>query len=181
MVCVTLLGCSAARPLLCYLGRHIQCQDDLVISGHRGYIFLFFSVALVLFSCFINPRSIVIHATTTAHLHARFRVCSAAMRRASPVWKSMLFGPWKEAKPAQGDWIVDLPEDKPWPLAMAHGIFEKIPKYLSLQELNELLIHTENYDLIHLPATMGRHLARDRQGPDVPLAELGSPQDVNTS
>ncbi|KAL1839663.1 hypothetical protein VTJ49DRAFT_1273 [Mycothermus thermophilus] len=27
-----------------------------------------------------------------------FKVCSSTMRRPSPVWKAMLFGPWKEAK-----------------------------------------------------------------------------------
>jgi hypothetical protein len=44
-----------------------------------------------------------------------FKVCSSAMRRASPVMKAMLFGPWKEAKPADETqpWIVDLPEDDP--------------------------------------------------------------------
>jgi hypothetical protein len=83
-----------------------------------------------------------------------FKVCSAAMRRASPVWKTMLFGPWKEAKPLQGSWIVDLPEDKPWPmgiiLAIIHGTFLEIPKSVSLSQLNDILIHTEKYDLIHI-------------------------------
>ncbi|KAK4240557.1 hypothetical protein C8A03DRAFT_41973 [Achaetomium macrosporum] len=83
-----------------------------------------------------------------------FKVCSAAMRRASPVWKSMLFGPWNEAKPAQGDWIVYLPEDEPWPirviLAIAHGAFEQVPKSISLSKLDCILIPIEKYDLIHI-------------------------------
>ncbi|KAL2121371.1 hypothetical protein VTJ04DRAFT_5398 [Mycothermus thermophilus] len=42
-----------------------------------------------------------------------FKVCSSALRRASPTFKAMLFGPWKEAKPATGPWCVDLPDDSP--------------------------------------------------------------------
>lgn len=46
---------------------------------------------------------------------AFFRVCASTLRRASPFWKAMLFGPWKESKPADGtdSWIVDLPKDDP--------------------------------------------------------------------
>lgn len=32
-----------------------------------------------------------------------FKVCSAALRRASHVCKAMLFGPWKEARPEAGE------------------------------------------------------------------------------
>ena len=52
-----------------------------------------------------------------------FRVCSAALRRASAVWKSMLFGPWVEAKPAEGDWTVNLPEDNPESFNVLLAIF----------------------------------------------------------
>jgi hypothetical protein len=45
------------------------------------------------------------------------------MRRASPVWKAMLFGPWQELKPAHGDWIADLPEDKPWSFKIVFAMF----------------------------------------------------------
>ncbi|KAK4033621.1 hypothetical protein C8A01DRAFT_19460 [Parachaetomium inaequale] len=83
-----------------------------------------------------------------------FKVCSATMRRASPVWKNMLFGPWKEAKPAQGDWVVDLPEDKPSTietiLSIIHGLFASVPKSVSLPVLNDILIYADKYDLIHI-------------------------------
>lgn len=83
-----------------------------------------------------------------------FRACSAAMRRASPVWKTMLFGPWQEAKPAHGDWVVNFPEDKPWPLrvvlAMVHGNFDAVPDCPSLEQLHGILMLTDKYDMIRV-------------------------------
>lgn len=83
-----------------------------------------------------------------------FRACSAALRRASPVWKAMLFGPWQEAKPAHGDWIVDFPEDKPWSfrvvLAMVHGSFDAVPDCPSLEQLHDILMLTDKYDMIRV-------------------------------
>ena len=50
-------------------------------------------------------------------------VCSRSMRRASPVWKKMLYGNFKEAKPAQGQWTVSLPDDEPEPmLTILHAV-----------------------------------------------------------
>ncbi|KAK4099212.1 hypothetical protein N658DRAFT_517483 [Parathielavia hyrcaniae] len=84
-----------------------------------------------------------------------FRVCSATMRRTSPVWKNMLFGVWKEAKPTAGPWVVDLPEDKPEPvhglLAIIHSKFHlvhssyRIPR---LSQLHDILVVTDKYDMI---------------------------------
>lgn len=79
------------------------------------------------------------------------KVCSAAMRRASAVWKTMLFGPWKEAKPTEGRWIVHLPEDQPWPLRIlleiAHGNFASVSKRASFWDVYAILIVTDKYDL----------------------------------
>ncbi len=67
-----------------------------------------------------------------------FQVCSAALRRASPVWKAMLSGPWAEAAAAQDadDWTIDLPEDNPEALetllSILHGSFDSVPKVISL-------------------------------------------------
>jgi hypothetical protein len=81
-----------------------------------------------------------------------FKVCSATMRRSSPVWKSMLFGPWTEAKPTQGDWIVELPEDSAEVLkillSIVHGRFEVVPKNIALTLLYDMLIVTDKYDMI---------------------------------
>ncbi|KAK4184391.1 hypothetical protein QBC35DRAFT_391772, partial [Podospora australis] len=47
-------------------------------------------------------------------LECLFLVDSRALRRASPVWKSMLYGGWAEGKPTDGSqWVVSLPEDDP--------------------------------------------------------------------
>lgn len=83
-----------------------------------------------------------------------FRVCSAALRRASAVWKSMLFGSWIDAKPAEGDWTVDFPEDNPESfnvlLAILHGKFLAVPSVVSLDCLCAILVLADKYDLIHL-------------------------------
>jgi hypothetical protein len=83
-----------------------------------------------------------------------FKVCSAALRRASPVWKVMLFGPFAEAKPAEGDWVVELPEDNPETLkillGLLHGVFAAIPPTLPLAVLCRVLVVADKYDLFHL-------------------------------
>ncbi|KAL2177800.1 uncharacterized protein P884DRAFT_243128 [Thermothelomyces heterothallicus CBS 202.75] len=80
-----------------------------------------------------------------------FRVCSATMRRASPIWKVMLFGPWKEAKPTEGNWCVDLPDDNPWPtgilLAIIHSKFDLVQQVKSLDEVHEILLLADKYDM----------------------------------
>jgi hypothetical protein len=81
-----------------------------------------------------------------------FRVCSAAMRRASPVWKSMLFGPWSEAKPRRGNWVVNLPEDNPAPLlvilTIIHGRFSDVPRGMWIPQLYDVLVVLDKYDLM---------------------------------
>ncbi|AEO60740.1 hypothetical protein MYCTH_2310277 [Thermothelomyces thermophilus ATCC 42464] len=83
-----------------------------------------------------------------------FRVCSATMRRASPIWKIMLFGPWKEAKPTEGNWRVDLPDDNPWPmgilLAIIHSKFGLVQRVESLGEVHEILLVADKYDMTAL-------------------------------
>lgn len=64
-----------------------------------------------------------------------FKVCSAALRRASPVLKAMLFGPWKVSKPSNGTaWVVDLREDSDVALAfilpIIHGQLRNVPRKL---------------------------------------------------
>lgn len=63
----------------------------------------------------------------------RFQVCSATLRRASPVFKKMLYGPWSTSKPSDpcAKWIVNLPENDNHAmganLAILNSLFEKIP------------------------------------------------------
>jgi hypothetical protein len=71
-------------------------------------------------------------------------VASAALRRASSVRKSMLFAPWTDAKPAQGNWTVDLPEDNPEAfkvlVSILHESFGTVPKLASLDFLCGILV-----------------------------------------
>jgi len=85
-----------------------------------------------------------------------FRVCSASLRRASPVWKAMFFGPFTEAeaRPPHGDWVVALPEDNPETLGVLleilHGGFARVPTTVSLDFLCGILVVADKYDLFHL-------------------------------
>lgn len=83
-----------------------------------------------------------------------FQVCSATLRRASPVWKAMLFGPWAESKQSNQeneDWIVSLPADSPCTLkivlAIIHGQFELVPERLEIAAFSDILKLTDKYDL----------------------------------
>lgn len=85
----------------------------------------------------------------------RYRVCSATLRRHSPVWKTMLFGPWKESKPAtEGEWVVELPEDPPYEmqtiLYIIHGLVDKVPEALSGDSVFRLLILLNKYDMTRI-------------------------------
>lgn len=93
------------------------------------------------------------------HRTATVFVCeSKTLSRASPVWKAMLYGPWRESRdsnnPAQGEWVVELPDDKPEPMAMVlniiHSRFETLPDVQSkdsIPELYELAVLSDKYDL----------------------------------
>lgn len=83
----------------------------------------------------------------------RFRVCSGAFHRQSPVWKAMLFGPWSESKPSSNNgekWIVQLPEDPTRPMSfilrMIHGRFDIVPDKIGLGDLYDILVLTK-YDM----------------------------------
>lgn len=82
----------------------------------------------------------------------RFRVCSNALRRQSPVWKQMLFGPWKEAKPTDGSaWIVEFPDDTADPLHILlfiiHGKFDPVPPHPTVSRIHSILILAHKYDI----------------------------------
>ncbi|KAH8884988.1 hypothetical protein GQ53DRAFT_605071, partial [Thozetella sp. PMI_491] len=84
-----------------------------------------------------------------------YRVCSKSLSRASKVWKAMLYGRFAERQPADitQAWVVALPDDDPAALTIflniIHGSFE-IPQALELQELLNLTILSNKYDLAHL-------------------------------
>lgn len=95
----------------------------------------------------------------------RFRVCSRAMRRASPVWKAMLSGPWQERKPepaADGtpvEWVVALPDDHPVGiavvLAVIHGRLDLVPTWPNRirrehEAMSAILSAADKYDVVQL-------------------------------
>ncbi|KAK2729034.1 hypothetical protein CKAH01_10605 [Colletotrichum kahawae] len=81
-------------------------------------------------------------------------VCSRALARHSPVFKTMLSGPFAEAcRPADGSqWVVEVLEDnhKQFPvfLSIIHGCFQDVPKELDIQDLGALLVIVEKYDAL---------------------------------
>ncbi|KAF9876614.1 nuclear pore protein-like protein [Colletotrichum karsti] len=88
----------------------------------------------------------------TGEAERSFRVCASALRRSSQVWKKMLFGPFKESKPAFGVWEVSLPEDNPVALGIllhiVHANFPLVPHKPNLKELYEVFRLANKYDMI---------------------------------
>ena len=82
-----------------------------------------------------------------------FLVCPKTLARASPVFKAMLYGDFKEARPANPteSWIIELPEDDADSTGILfniiHSCFDRIPDILSLHQLFALLIVTEKYNM----------------------------------
>jgi hypothetical protein len=74
------------------------------------------------------------------------------MRRASNVWKKMLFGGYKESRPADDrERLASLPGDKSEPLLVIlniiHGNFGLVPPKPTLSELYGILEVTNKYDM----------------------------------
>ncbi|KAK4199184.1 hypothetical protein QBC40DRAFT_228378 [Triangularia verruculosa] len=120
----------------------------------------------------VGPASRQEYSTDEIEFHVtRFQVCSATLRRASPFFKSMLFGPWVHSKPSDPDatWVVDLPEDDDGAmeviLNILHGRFNKVPRCDSTREdvpegftpypfdtdlLYDIVVAVDKYDLFHV-------------------------------
>ncbi|KAL8405018.1 hypothetical protein RB594_009776 [Gaeumannomyces avenae] len=81
----------------------------------------------------------------------KFIVCSRALSRASPVFSTMLNGPWTEKQPVSGDWVVELPDDDPTSLrrvlTIIHGRFREVPDTIPLEDLHRLCICVDKYDI----------------------------------
>ncbi|KAK4239774.1 hypothetical protein C8A03DRAFT_13842 [Achaetomium macrosporum] len=84
-----------------------------------------------------------------------FKVCSATLRRVSPVFKAMLFGTWIESKPPRHSgrqWMVSLPEDDPSAmrviLHIVHGHFDKVPASSTSYALSDLVVTADKYDML---------------------------------
>lgn len=82
-----------------------------------------------------------------------FVVCSKTLSRASKVFKAMLYGNFMESAPEnkQREWTVALPADNPKPLAtilyIAHSKFNKVPESVTRDELFQITVLTDKYDM----------------------------------
>lgn len=110
-----------------------------------------------------------------------FRVCPRTMARASVVWRKLLFGGFAESKqPKESDWIVSLPDDLPQPMAtllgIVHAKFDQVPSTVKTQELYDIAVLTDKYDLTHILKPWSRTWIRQawnsgKEGP-VPKTQL---------
>lgn len=106
----------------------------------------------------IDPDGdLLLYTKPDSRLEGRFifRVCSAALRRHSPVWKAMLFGPWKESKPADdSEWAVEFPDDPAYEfqivLNIIHGCVDRVPSSLDIDTFFKLLILVNKYNIAHI-------------------------------
>lgn len=88
-------------------------------------------------------------------------VCSRALSRVSPVFDKMLYGRFAESKAeANGEWLVQLPEDDPTAMPLLlniiHGRFSDVVHPRTEQELFEITVLTDKYDLTHLLRPWGQ-------------------------
>jgi hypothetical protein len=90
-------------------------------------------------------------------------VCSRAVARASHVWKKMLYGRFAEAKPKEGEWAVELPEDDAEAVGafmnIIHFRFDSFPgrSDLTIKFLFQLAIIADKYDVTHLLRPWSSH------------------------
>lgn len=79
-----------------------------------------------------------------------FQVSKSSFRHASKIWKNMLDGGWAEGEM----WEIRLPEDSCFAielvLRIAHLQLDTLPAKLTQEELTELAILSDKYDLKHL-------------------------------
>ncbi|KAL8306272.1 hypothetical protein RB600_008926 [Gaeumannomyces tritici] len=82
---------------------------------------------------------------------ALFTVCSRALSRASPVFNTMLNGPWAEKRPDVGNWVLKLPEDSPKAfrivLNILHCHFRNVPEFITLEDLYRVCICVDKYSI----------------------------------
>lgn len=86
---------------------------------------------------------------------ATFQVCSRALARSAKFWEKMLYGSFAEGQAGQqdgSDWVVLLPDDRPEDLRIlcfaVHGNFDALPGDIAQDELLDLTVLAEKYDMI---------------------------------
>lgn len=108
-----------------------------------------------------------------------FVVCSRALARASKPFKTMLYGGFAESKHRKldPDWTITLPEDNPRALAtllnIHHGRFSKIPAVVTRDELFQITILTDKYDMTEILQPWARAWIRPFTPKDYPFSKQG--------
>lgn len=100
---------------------------------------------------YLDPRGdLTLHVSESDTVH-EFVVCSRTVARSSSVFCPMLYGGFAESKSTENKWIVNLPDDLPFPLFVIlyiiHGYVDDLPKVLQQDELYEVLVVSEKYDM----------------------------------
>lgn len=84
-----------------------------------------------------------------------FLVCSRALARSAPFWKTLLYGPFAEGNPADGhDWMVELPEDHPGAIEVILNLIHwpGLPEKIACVDLDlafEVTVLTNKYSMTH--------------------------------
>lgn len=102
-------------------------------------------------SFYFDPRGdLTLHVAENDTTY-EFVVCSRTLARSSSVFCRMLYGGFAESNSTENKWIVNLPDDLPLPLFLIlyiiHGLVDDLPKVLGQDELYEVLVVTEKYDM----------------------------------
>lgn len=137
---------SPPSAALAFKGASWDCLGDAMKSLSCGKAFYFDS-----------RGDLVLKVGEAFHKGGReFVVCSRTVARWSKVFNAMFFGGFAESisSARDGTWTVALPEDRAAPvfliLAIIHGTHQPIPMDLGRDELFDLLIVTEKYDMTHV-------------------------------
>lgn len=87
----------------------------------------------------------------------------------SPVFRAMLRKDFAESEVnnRRGDWVVNLPDDPVEPvfflLSMIHGRWDNIPEKFSIDELYDVLITADKYDMMRISLPWYLHWTNRRQ------------------
>ncbi|KAF4911299.1 hypothetical protein CGCF415_v004722 [Colletotrichum fructicola] len=137
---------SPPSAALAFKGASWGCLGDAMKSLSCGKAFYFDS-----------RGDLVLKVGKAFHEGGRdFVVCSRTVARWSKVFNAMFFGGFAESisSARDGTWTIALPEDRAAPLflilAIIHGTHQPIPMGLGRDELFDLLIVTEKYDMTHV-------------------------------
>lgn len=96
-----------------------------------------------------------------------FLVCSRALARSAPFWNTLLYGPFAEARPDDGnEWKVKLPEDHPGALEVILVLIHwpGHSKKITAVDLNlafEVAVLTNKYSMTHCLASYARQWLED--------------------